>query len=85
MIELNWNESEKELIAKGYIMIREYNPWGYTPCFVKYPEKDIKFILGTKILSPQQMYQNLLENWVPSKEEEIRFKEFGLKRYFMLI
>ena len=81
-----WNETEKKLIDKGYIMIREYNPFGYAPCFKHPKTNDIKYIgFGNKILNKQEMYQDLIENWIPQSKEGIDFKLNRIKEYLQIL
>jgi hypothetical protein len=78
----SFSPTEQTLIDQGFRMIREYNPFGYAPCFAK--GKEIRFVVGEKIMTCQEMYDSLQENWIPQAQKEVLWKLDSMKQYFML-
>ncbi len=71
-----------ELMNKGYIMTKEYHPWGYAPVFKNYKTGDI-IILDTGIeYNPVEYMAYIKDVWMPTAQEDIMFCENGMDDYF---
>ena len=78
--EGDFTPQEKELINTGYIHIRDSHMFGDAPLFKK--GNDYKFVYQGKVMTPQEIYDDLVQNWDPQSEEEVSWKMDSIKGYF---
>jgi hypothetical protein len=87
-VKFQWTPKEQELIDQGYRMIREYNPWGYAPCFSKFDkekeEHSMLFVVNEKTFTVRECYDDLVANWFPASQKERDWKAYQMKRYFLI-
>ena len=78
----SFSDEEQKLIDKGYIMIREYNPFGHAPCFKNPKTSDILFVFNEIVYTTQTMYEYLESNWIPISEDDMKWKINCMHKYF---
>jgi hypothetical protein len=86
-----WNPVEQQLINEGFLLLREYNPWGKDNCF-KHPDGRTCYVTFVpsdehqgkwKVFTPQEMYDYLEDNWEPSSERQAQWKIGEMKRWLL--
>ena len=81
--EGDFTPQEKELVNAGYIHIKDHQKWGYAPVFKK--GSDYKFVYQGKVMSAQEMYDDLVANWRPAAQSERDWMVSQMKSEFKAI
>lgn len=72
----------EEAISRGFIQIREYNPWGFNPCFRNFETGELLFDDNGELICPQEMHRRLKEDWIPQAQREVLWKLDFMGSYF---
>jgi len=84
-VEGDFSPKEKELIAQGYYHVKDHHKFGYAPVFKNEETGEYKFLYQGKVMTPTEVYQDLVDNWRPAARDEQNWRVSQMKAEFKAI
>jgi len=81
----DFSSKEKELVDQGYYHIKDHHMFGYAPLFKNEKTGEYKFVYQGKIMTPTEMYKDLVDNWRPVTRDEQDYRVSRMKAEFKAI